>query len=380
MRQPRRWGALVLLAAFALLLGLANLQNGRHCDPPSTPGAPSPVPAGEVWLLAVTPAAGSSAVYVATPSGTYVSHDRGATWERSGAGGSVLAIDPRHPEVRIAAGGQSLLTTADGGTTWAAAKLPSCTRPLDGAAMSSDLRVAYAWGSGSIFEDEHVTGGLFRTTNAGSSFRRIAPWTPTHVAVDPRDASSIYAATPDGLFKTTSGGGSWRKLTRGLTDEPVQVTVAPSDPRVLYVIASTSHHVAAGNGEGGPTSALVSSSDGGATWHRRLELFVITSVAVDPHNAQIAYVWGERLGRRSGTEVLLTTSDGGRRWRQRFALAGGGTPTVSDPGSIAPWEGPGAEGVVMVDPHYRSTLYRQTRHGVVRTTDAGRTWRPLDVP
>ena len=113
------------------------------------------------------------------------------------------------------------------------------------------------------------------------------------------------APSASGMFRSTDGGTTWTPMTsatnKGLPPGPwgrVEVTVAPSDPKVVYsLIESTS-------------SALYRSGDGGVTWERRDDSqhmvwrpFYFARLVVDPLDADRLFKPDLRL---------IVSLDGGR--------------------------------------------------------------------
>ena len=328
-------------------------------------------------MLGVAAKGQTSMLSVVTRRGVYVSRTRGRTWTRIGPGASVLAADPRRPRWMIAAGFRAIMTTIDAGATWRRARLPACALPVNGAVAAPDPRVAYLWGMGPVAADDPWLGGLFRTDDGGATFRRIAQWDPEQLAVHPTDLAVAYAAGSEGLFRTDDGGTSWRNLAKDAAKEFAGVSIAPGDPDVVYAVAFTDHVVEATNGESGPTQALLRSDDGGQTWRSQLELFSVTSIAVDPRDADTVYLSGERTTAKRGIEVLLRSTDGGARWEERWSAPVADTPTYAESERTPP---PLGYDAILLDPLAPGTLYRQSGDRVERSTDAGRTFRLLRVP
>jgi photosystem II stability/assembly factor-like uncharacterized protein len=135
----------------------------------------------------------------------------------------------------------------------------------------------------------------------------------------PGDPLTYYAAT--------AGGGVWKSIDGGLSFGPVfddqpdssvgSVAVAPSDWNVVYAgggEANIRGNVAVGHG-------LYKSTDAGKSWtHVWTNLGQVGKIAVDPHNADIAFaaVLGSPFGPGKERGVYRTT-DGGKTWHQVLA-------------------------------------------------------------
>jgi photosystem II stability/assembly factor-like uncharacterized protein len=118
---------------------------------------------------------------------------------------------------------------------------------------------------------------VFRSANRGSSWTAISP--------------DLTAADPDPNDRYTFG-----TITA--------LAVATSDPNVLY----------AGTDDG----RLWTTNDGGANWTRRLDPDLpdrwVTSLRIDPANADIAYVAYSGYHAADNTPYVLATLDGGANW------------------------------------------------------------------
>jgi hypothetical protein len=79
------------------------------------------------------------------------------------------------------------------------------------------------------------------------------------MAVDPQDASILYAATPEGLFRSTDAAESWQQLFAGFTHV---VAVDPASPATLYVCVDEWEQLGASE----EAMVLLRSDDRGETW------------------------------------------------------------------------------------------------------------------
>ena len=164
-----------------------------------------------------------------------------------------------------------------------------------------------------------------------------------HVATDPLNPSTVYAATCAGLFKSVDSGASWSSTAYAPSpscdpfSRPAAVTVDPRNSGTLYVTGC----------------APSKSTDGGATW-RALNIVptpitCIQSIAIDPTNSATLYAAGGRI---------YKSTDGGDSWAAMLDI-GDGT-------------------LVLMDPHSPSILYATGRGGLLKSVDAGATWAALN--
>jgi photosystem II stability/assembly factor-like uncharacterized protein len=184
-----------------------------------------------------------------------------------------------------------------------------------------------------IFYFGAVDGGVWKTTNGGTSWRNISDGVSKiasvgAITVAPSDPNVVYVGGGeadmredwtygDGMYRSTDGGETWSHL--GLDDARhiARIVVDPRNPdRVL--VAALGH----GSGKN-TTRGVYRSTDGGKSWQRVLYSDDSTGaidIAMDPGNARIAYAalwhmqrtpWGFTAGHGS----LWKTTDGGDSWR-----------------------------------------------------------------
>ncbi len=215
---------------------------------------------------------------------------------------------------------------------------------------------------------------------AHMSWRSIGPaemgGRTVDIAAIPGDPGTVYFATASGgLWKTEDGGITWRSLFEsGGTLSLGAVTLAPSDPNVLYL----------GSGEHNPRNStsigdgVYRSRDGGETWtHVGLaDSERIARIRVHPNDSDVVYVgamghlWGPNDERG-----VFRSLDGGDTW-ERVLFVDENTG-VAD---------------LALDPSNPRILYaamwdfrRQPWHfrsggpgsGIYRSKDAGETWQRL---
>lgn len=114
-----------------------------------------------------------------------------------------------------------------------------------------------------------VAGGIWKSVNAGASWRPIGDLLPniavTSLVMDPKDPTILYAGTGEGfnnvdakrgagIFRTTDSGASWLQLASTKTDDFYYVNklvVSPNDSSRLYAATRT---------------GLWRSPDSGVTW------------------------------------------------------------------------------------------------------------------
>ncbi len=184
-------------------------------------------------------------------------------------------------------------------------------------------------------------------------------------------------AVNGGVWKTDDSGRTWTPI---FDDQPSQavgaIAVAPSDPNIVYV--------SSGEGLARPDLALgdgmYKSTDAGKTWtHLGLRNSQgIPALAVDPRdpNRIFAAALGHPYGANEERGIYLST-DGGQNWQKVLSKGenvGGSDVEIdaSNPDVVyaALWE-------LRLGPWEDGNQYNGTGGGLFKSTDGGKTWRPL---
>jgi photosystem II stability/assembly factor-like uncharacterized protein len=236
-----------------------------------------------------------------------------------------------------------------------------------------------------VFYVATATGGLWKTTNNGTTFETVFDDESTasvgDVAIAPTDTNLVWVGTGEnnnrqssswgeGVFKSTDGGQSWDNM--GLVDsrQVARIVVDPVDHDVVYV-AALGNLWASGGDRG-----VYRTADGGLTWDLVLEIDEdtgATELLMDPTNNKVLYAatyqrrrssWGFNGG-GPGSGIYKTT-DGGENWTELVE----GLP-----------EGP--KGRIGLDIYRKdpNVLYARVEHpdagGIYRTDDGGATWEQM---
>lgn len=321
-----------------------------------------PTPFGAVVSSIGIDSAHSSNVYVSinrfirARSRVIKTSDGGDTWAvlHVAISGSVrlgpIAVDPTRPHtiyVGTTADGAGIEKSADGGATWGPANAGLSSRAVFAlAATPSGHGTLLVAGTGQ---------GVFVSTDRArrwvSANRGLAASSVTSLSVDPSAPGVVYAGPEgSGLLKSTDDGRHWapadKGLPRGTTAKAV--AVAPSDSRIVYVVAG---------------DLLYASEDAGRTWTRRsgpLRLTSVRTLLVTPKHPSVLYIASENTGRQ-----ILKSADGGRHWAAET--------------TGLPWSVTG----LVIDPTMPWILHAGTTHGLFTTRSAGGSWskaRGADAP
>ncbi|HSF18963.1 MAG TPA: glycosyl hydrolase [Vicinamibacteria bacterium] len=227
------------------------------------------------------------------------------------------------------------------------------------------------------------SGGVFKTTNAGTSWESIFDDQPSYsigsVTIDPSNPEVIWVGTGenvsgrhvgygDGVYKSADGGRSWTRMGLEASEHIAKILVDPRSSDVVYVAAEGP--LWSSGGERG----VYKSMDGGETWNRILEISGDTGVSdleFDPQNPDVVYaaayqrrrsVWALMAG---GPESgIYKTVDGGERWRELTR----GLPE-GDMGKIGLAVSPIDHEIV-----YATIEASDAEKGFYRSTNAGESW------
>ncbi|RDC61681.1 T9SS type A sorting domain-containing protein [Adhaeribacter pallidiroseus] len=168
-----------------------------------------------------------------------------------------------------------------------------------------------------------------------------------------------------GIWKTTDAGGNWKNKTPDLPNlATTTLAMARSNPNIIY----------AGTGEGGFFNAdavngdgIFKSTDGGETWKQlnatagKQEFKNINRLIVDPDNANVLLACTSvgsynLVNVGAPTSWIMRSMDGGSSWSAVLALAAPIQQLVANPNN------------------FKIQYGSVNGTGVIKSTDAGKTW------
>jgi photosystem II stability/assembly factor-like uncharacterized protein len=172
--------------------------------------------------------------------------------------------------------------TTDGGTYWENVSDGFFETAAVGAidVARSDGNVVYA-GTGEACIRGNVShgDGVYRSTDGGATWTNVGLRNSRHIGrvrVHPRDPNVVYVAAlghawgasrERGVFRTKDGGATWEHvLFKSENAGAVDLSLDPSNPRVLFASIWQARRMPHGMASGGPDSGLWKSTDGGDTW------------------------------------------------------------------------------------------------------------------
>jgi photosystem II stability/assembly factor-like uncharacterized protein len=238
--------------------------------------------------------------------------------------------------------GNGMYRSTDGGQTWSHLGLDDAQQIPQLAVDPHDARRVFAAVLGHPYGPSE-TRGIYRSVDGGATWQRVlykdADTGGSAVVIDPSNTETVYAGlwqarlgpwedknefngTGGGLFKSTDGGTTWRRLGNGLPAKLSQINlaIAPSRPQRIYATVATTepgdYSSAAGLG-------FFRSDDSGESWTRittdprpalRIGGGDLAVVAVDATNPDVLYV---------ASIVTMKSTDGGKTWMSLRGAPGG---------------------------------------------------------
>ncbi|MBL0171949.1 MAG: hypothetical protein IPP90_14755 [Gemmatimonadaceae bacterium] len=188
----------------------------------------------------------------------------------------------------------------------------------------------------------YAAGGVFKSTNAGTSFtpifERYSSASIGDIAVDQSNPNVVYVGTGepnnrqtstfgDGMYKSTDGGKSFTHIGLRETQTIARIVIDPRNTNTVYVVSPG--HLFGPNRERG----IYKTTDGGKSWNNIKfidENTGFTDLVMDPGNSSVMYAASYQR-RRTGCcfngggpgSALWKTENGGKSWSK---LTDGGLP------------------------------------------------------
>lgn len=219
--------------------------------------------------------------------------------------------------------------------------------------------------------------GLFRRAGDAGQWERLGGGLPESLAVQaitvhPDDARIVFVGAADGLYRTDDGGDHWTRLPTPVGRQIWSVLIHPTRPSRMY--AGTS-----------PVGVLRSDDDG-ATWRelpvpasQRVKMAFacrVMRLAVDPSNPEHVFAALEVGG-------AMRSLDGGQTWSDcadaLVELAQQHPHLRSRLQSDTENEGMLDAHALCVSGARADAVFIAVRMGLFCSTDAGSTWRDLQV-
>ena len=262
--------------------------------------------------------------------GVYRSTDSGEHWQNVGLKNSRaiarIVVDPKNPEIAYVAamgnlwvdgGERGLFKTTDGGRNW---KLI-----LQAPSPHNDRT-----GCGDVMLDPSNPQIVYAALYA----RQRTPWS----FVSGPEATG--GDDVSGIFKSTNGGSSWKKLSNGLPTQTgrIGLAISGSNPKIVMAVVQSYE---GGSGQladlRSKSGGVFRSEDSGEKWTRMSAVdprpFYFSQIRIDPVNDQRVYLL---------EFALLASDDGGKNFREdlsdkvhpdchAFAIQPGSAPPPKPP-------------------------------------------------
>jgi len=205
------------------------------------------------------------------------------------AGGRITSVVgvPGNPNLYyVGAGGGGVFKTTNGGTTWKPVFEHETTSSIGAVALApgNPNLVWVGTGEANVRNDVIDGAGIYFSSDAGQSWKLMGLHNAgqiSRIIVDPQDPNTVFVGvlghawgpnTERGVFRTSDGGKTWTKVlylddTTGVAD----LTTLPGNSKVLFAAMWHFRRYPWTLEDGGPSSGLFRSTDGGDTWKRLSE-------------------------------------------------------------------------------------------------------------
>jgi len=228
-----------------------------------------------------------------------------------------------------------------------------------------------------------ASGGVYKTTNKGTSFQPIfdnyGSYSIGCVTIDPNNENVIWVGSGennsqrsvsygDGVYKSEDGGKSFKNVGLKNSEHIGKIIVHPSNSNVVYVAAQGPLW------KDGGDRGLYKTIDGGKNWEKVLDISPKTGVSdivIDPRNPDVIYASSYQRRRHVYTLInggpegaIHKSEDGGKTWNKL---------TNGLPGGLV-----GRIGLAIspVNPDYVFAIIEASegRGGFFKSTDRGASW------
>jgi photosystem II stability/assembly factor-like uncharacterized protein len=304
-------------------------------------------------------------------------------------GGRVVAVagDPSDPMTfyfGACAGG--VWKTVDAGVYWRCVSDGFLTSATIGAlaVAPSDPNVIYAGtGETTIRIDVSYGDGVYRSTDAGRTWQHLGLADTRHIGricVHPQDPDLVYVAAlgdafgsneARGVYRSKDGGRTWKKvLYRNADAGAVDLSMDPTNPRILYAGCWNARRSFWHLNSGGPGSGLWRSMDGGDTWEELSGRGGLPGGLLGKHGVSASAA-------RAGRVYALVEAEGDKTGMWRSDDFGANWVQVSSHRDLMhrPWY----YTHVFADPGHADTVY-VTNLQMWKSTDGGVSYSEVTTP
>lgn len=271
-------------------------------------------------------------IYAATSTGgLWKTSDNGVTWapvfehEAVHSLGTVTVHQANPSIVWVGTGeaanrqsvgwGDGVYKSVDAGRTWTNMGLRDSKHIARIVVHPANPDIVFVAATGHLW-GPNPERGLYRSLDGGRAWTRVLGINDdtgvTDVAMDPADASVMYAAAyqrrrsafgfhgggpGSGLYKSTDGGATWRLLTNGLPAGDkgrIGISIYRKDPRVVYVSVEQGERYNASTAYEQRKAGIYRSDDKGETWSHMSDWnprpMYASQIRVDPNDDRRIYM------------------------------------------------------------------------------------------
>ena len=282
---------------------------------------------------------------------------------------SAIIVHPTDPDLLYLAGAQGgVWKSIDNGVNWT--PLTDQLSSLASGALAFDPFdtdiIYYATGEQHYSGDCFYGDGLFKTTDGGMSWTKIALRSSVgsyiaRILVKPTDSNILHLASELGYLRSTDGGSSWT-LEIG-TDDCNDIVLSPGAPTTLFA--------------GIRSDGVYKSTDDGATWDSLTN--GLPSSGFQRINLAISFsdtntVYASFVSNSGSLYGMYKTTDGGANWSN--------LPNTPNYLCSQGWY----DNCVIVDPTDPDICYAGGVHpaycpaGLIKTTNGGNSWTDITDP
>lgn len=223
-----------------------------------------------------------------------------------------VAFHPTNPNIfYIGAAQGGVWKTTDGGASWQVLTDNLSTLASGSVAVDQVNPNVLYYGTGEMnfSQDSHYGNGIFKSTNAGTTWSQVATTSVgtyiSTIVIDPSNSNILYSAANVGVYKSTNAGVNW--TSTGSPGGCTTMFIDPFNTQIIYI--STGSYSA---------GSVYKTTDGGSSWNPYINGLPASSrgricLAMSNVNSQILYA---SISNSSTSQLLglFITTDGANSW------------------------------------------------------------------